>query len=120
MAAGPQLAAYSATAKELSIDQAEAAEVPLSGGVGAGALVADGPTTEVTEGHHVRDRSRSRPRRRPTTKKAAATTAATTTAATTTAAAATTAAATTAAATSTDDCRSAPVGDGAPAGAQPW
>ena len=36
-ATGPQLAAYSATAKELSIDQAEAADVPLSGGVAPGA-----------------------------------------------------------------------------------
>ena len=46
VAAGPQLAAYSATAKELSIDQAEAADVPLSGGVAPGALVTDGSATD--------------------------------------------------------------------------
>ena len=36
-AGGPQLAAYSVTAREVAIDQAEAAKVPLSDGVVAGA-----------------------------------------------------------------------------------
>ena len=49
VAAGPQLAAYSVTAKELSIDQAEAADVPLSGGVAPGALVIEGSATEAAE-----------------------------------------------------------------------
>ena len=48
-ATGPQLAAFSVTARELSIDQAEAADVPLSGGVAPGALVIEGSATEATE-----------------------------------------------------------------------
>jgi 3D (Asp-Asp-Asp) domain-containing protein len=121
-ATGPQLAAFSVTAKELAIDQAAAAEVPLSGGVDAGALVAGGSTTEVTEAPTTAATVAIQATAAPTTaKKAAATTAATTTAATTTAAAATTAASTTAAAITEAPTTAAPapVADGAPPGAQP-
>ncbi len=123
-ATGPQLAAYSVTAKELSIDQAEAAAVPLSGGVGAGALVADGPTTAVTEAPTAAAAPAPtsattvavQATAAPTTAKAAATTAATTTVA-----AATTAASITAAAITEAPTTAAPaaVGDGAPPGSQP-
>ena len=72
-ATGPQLAAFSVTAKELSIDQAEAADVPLSGGVAPGALVIEGSATEATEAPTTAAapapsparRSRSRPPLRP-------------------------------------------------------
>ena len=124
-ATGPQLAAYSVTARELSIDQAAAADVPLSGGVAAGALVADGRATEAPrlrpprrDGRESRRRRRRRQRRRPPAPQCGDhdcgsdhDCAAATTAAATTAAAAITEAPTTAA--------PAPVGDGAPPGAQP-
>ena len=125
VAAGPQLAAYSATARELSIDQAEAADVPLSGGVAPGALVIEGSATEAAEA----PTAAAAPRRRLSRRLRPETTAAPATAKAARAAAA----ATTAAATRCGGyhCRGrggppaptaeppAPVGDGAPPGAQP-
>ncbi len=126
VAAGPQLAAYSATAKELSIDQAEAADVPLSGGVAAGALVAEGPTTEVTEAPTTAAAPPQAPVATVATKATAAPAtakAAATTAAATTLAAATSAAATTAAAATTDGTDDGGPGSrrrrGSPRGATP-
>jgi 3D (Asp-Asp-Asp) domain-containing protein len=122
-ATGPQLAAYSVTARELVIDEAQAADVPLSGGVAAGAgLVVAGPTSEaptaVAPAPTPAATTTARAAPASTTAKKVTTTTASTTAAATTA---TTAASTTAAATTEAPTTAAPVpvGDGAPAGAQP-
>jgi 3D (Asp-Asp-Asp) domain-containing protein len=117
-ATGPQLAAYSVNARELSIDQTALAETTAA--VPTEAPATEAPTTAApvpTPAATVAVKGTTAPT---TAKKAAVTAAATTTAAaattSATTAAPTTAAATTAAPTT---AAAAPVGDGAPPGAQP-
>ena len=131
-AVGPQLAAYSVTATERAIDEAQPAIVELSGGIDPGAaLIVDEPTTEApattaaaAPAPTVEVKATSAPTTaKPTTAKPTPTTAAP--APTTVAAAATTAVAesTTTLVTSTTaavaSSAAPPAGDGEPAGAQP-
>ncbi len=114
-ATGPQLAAYSVNARELSIDLAAAAETTAAAPTEA--PTSDAPPTAAvpppTPAATVAVNATAAPT---TAKKAPATTAATTTAAAASTAASTTAAAITEAPTTAPP---APVGDGAPPGAQP-
>ena len=117
-ATGPQLAAYSVNARELSIDQTALAETTAA--VPTEAPATEAPTTAApgpTPAATVAVKGTTAPT---TAKKAAVTAAATTTAAAATTSA-TTAAPTTAAATTPAPTTAAPapVGDGAPPGAQP-
>ncbi len=116
-AVGPQLAAFSVTATEVEIDAAQAAGVPLAGGVAAGAAHAGVPAPAAPPPPEtVATTAAAAPVRAAPAPTAVATTAAAIVdASSTTAAAVTTAVATTAAPPTT----AAPVGDGEPAGSVP-
>ena len=120
-AVGPELAAYSVTATEVEIDAAQAAGVPLTGGIAPGAAHVEVPAPPPPES--VATTAASAPVRvapAPTAPRSTAAAAVTTVvaiadASSTTAAAVTTAVSTTAA----PPTSAAPVGDGEPAGSVP-
>ncbi len=121
-AVGPELAAFSVTATEVEIDAAQAAGVPLAGGIAPGAAHAGVPAPAAppppesiaTTAAPVPVRAAPAPTAPPST--AVATTAAAIAGASSTTAAAVTTALATAA---TPPTSAAPVGDGEPAGSVP-
>ena len=118
-AVGPELAAFSVTATEVEIDAAQAAGVPLAGGIAPRAAVAQAPPPPppesiATTAAPVPVRAGPAPTAPPST--AVATTAAAIAGASSTTAAAVTTALATAA---TPPTSAVPVGDGEPAGSVP-
>ena len=118
-AVGPELAAFSVTATEVEIDAAQAAGVPLAGGIAPGAAVGEAPVPPppesiATTSAPVPVRAAPAPTAPPST--AVATTAAAIAGASPTTAAVVTTALATAA---TPPTIAAPVGDGEPAGSVP-